>query len=54
VSNAFKYAFPDGETGKIQVQLDNRLDRYTIVVKDTGVGFPGDVDMASSDFKITF
>lgn len=44
VSNAFKHAFPDGKHGKIQVLLDNKLDRYTIVVKDTGIGIPDDVD----------
>ena len=37
VSNAFKHAFPDGKHGKIQVRLDNKLERYTIVVKDTGI-----------------
>jgi two-component sensor histidine kinase len=45
VSNAFKHGFPDGKSGKIQVHLDHKLDRYTLVVKDTGVGFPEDVDM---------
>jgi PAS domain S-box-containing protein len=45
VSNAFKHAFPDGKSGKIQVDLAHKLDRYTIMVKDTGVGFPSDFDM---------
>jgi PAS domain S-box-containing protein len=49
VSNAFKHAFPDGKSGKIQVHLDNKLDRHTIVVKDTGVGFPDDVDMGNTE-----
>ncbi|UCE40803.1 MAG: PAS domain S-box protein [Candidatus Aminicenantes bacterium] len=49
VSNAFKHAFPDGKTGKIQVYLNNKLDRYTVVVKDTGVGFPDDVDMNNTE-----
>jgi two-component sensor histidine kinase len=49
VSNAFKHAFPDGKSGKIQVHLTNKLDRYTIVVKDTGVGFPDDVDLENTE-----
>jgi PAS domain S-box-containing protein len=48
VSNSFKHAFPDGKSGKILVQLNNKLDRYTLVVKDTGVGFPDDVDMRNT------
>jgi len=49
VSNAFKHAFPDGNSGKIQVHLDNKLDKYTIVVKDTGAGFPDDVDLENTE-----
>jgi two-component sensor histidine kinase len=49
VSNAFKHGFPDGNSGKIQVHLDHKLDRYTLVVKDTGVGFPEDVAMNSTE-----
>jgi len=49
VSNAFKHAFPNGESGKIQVQLNNNLDRYTMVVRDTGVGFPDDVDTGNTE-----
>jgi len=49
VSNAFKHAFPDGKSGKIQVFLKNKLDRYTIQVKDTGVGFPADLDLGNTE-----
>ena len=49
VSNAFKHAFPDSKSGKIQVHLANKLDRYTIVVRDTGVGFSDDVDMGNTE-----
>ena len=44
-----KHAFPNGESGKIQVQLNNNLDRYTMVVRDTGVGFPDDVEMGNTE-----
>ncbi|GAG44973.1 unnamed protein product, partial [marine sediment metagenome] len=38
----------DGKSGKIQVRLANKLDKYTIVVKDNGVGFPDDVDLGNT------
>jgi PAS domain S-box-containing protein len=49
VSNAFKHAFPDGKQGKIQVHLDNKLETYTIMVKDTGIGIPDDVDTRNTE-----
>jgi PAS domain S-box-containing protein len=49
VSNAFKHAFPEGRAGKIQIVLKNKLDTYTIVVKDTGIGFPADVDLGNTE-----
>ena len=49
VSNAFKHAFPNDKAGKIQVHLDVKVDRYTIAVKDTGVGFPDDMDMRNTE-----
>jgi two-component sensor histidine kinase len=49
VSNAFKHAFPDCKSGKIQVHLDNKLDRYTMLVKDTGVGIPDDVELGNTE-----
>jgi PAS domain S-box-containing protein len=49
VSNAYKHAFPDGNTGQIQVSLHNRLDMYTMIVKDTGVGFPVDVSFGDTE-----
>jgi PAS domain S-box-containing protein len=48
VSNAFKHAFPDGKSGEIQIHLAKKLDRYTIMVKDTGVGIPKDVDLENT------
>ncbi len=50
VSNAFKHAFPNGKSGKIHVFLKNKLDNYTIMVKDTGVGLPAE---AGSDHSGT-
>ena len=49
VSNAFKHAFPDGKSGKIQIHLKNKLERYTIEVRDNGVGFPDNVDVRNTE-----
>jgi two-component sensor histidine kinase len=40
VSNAARYAFPDGRSGSIQVRLDAEGGRACLVVADDGVGFP--------------
>jgi PAS domain S-box-containing protein len=45
VSNCFKYAFPDGNGGDIEVGFTRDLeDRCTLKVKDNGVGMPADID----------
>lgn len=50
VSNAFKYAFPDGRTGEVYVRLEP-VDtvRYRLTVGDNGVGFPKDIDFRQTD-----
>ena len=46
VSNALKYAFPDGSTGDIHVQLfPDRDDQYVLIVEDNGVGLPSNIDV---------
>jgi two-component sensor histidine kinase/CheY-like chemotaxis protein len=40
LSNAFKYAFPDGRKGEIRVLLHQREGCITLAVKDNGVGLP--------------
>jgi len=50
VSNAFKYAFPEGHTGEIYVRLKPlEEEHYELVVGDTGVGFPKDLDFHETD-----
>ena len=46
VSNAIKYAFPNRLQGEIYIifTIDNE-DRYTLTVKDNGVGVPADLDI---------
>ncbi|HPI21982.1 MAG TPA: sensor histidine kinase, partial [Spirochaetota bacterium] len=50
ISNALKYAFPDGSRGAITVVL--RPDEgggYRLTVADDGVGLPDSVDIANID-----
>jgi two-component sensor histidine kinase len=39
ISNAMKYAFPDGRTGTIKVRLGRVGREWSIVIEDDGVGF---------------
>ena len=49
VSNALKYAFPDGRTGEIKVSLFTDQEKYILTVSDDGVGIPNEVDWENSD-----
>lgn len=45
VSNSLKHAFADGKKGEITVKMDaDRSGKYILVVRDTGVGFPEDLN----------
>jgi two-component sensor histidine kinase len=50
VTNALKYAFPDGREGHIDLELlpfdDNRI---RLTVRDDGVGFPAQIDVQTSE-----
>jgi two-component sensor histidine kinase/sensor domain CHASE-containing protein len=49
ITNAFKYAFPDGKAGEIKVELRTTGDRqYTITVRDNGIGLPEGMDIHST------
>jgi len=50
VTNALKYAFPDGRSGRIDVDLHPvGADRVRLTVRDNGVGIPAHVDVTTSD-----
>lgn len=42
ISNALKYAFPEGNTGKIQVDLKEEKGQLSLKVWDNGIGLPED------------
>jgi len=44
LTNAFKYAFPAGKTGSVEVRLEARGDRFVLTVSDDGIGPPPDFD----------
>jgi len=45
ISNSLKYAFPDGRTGEVRVELHEQPDHMArLVVADNGVGLRSDVD----------
>jgi len=49
VSNSLKYAFPNGKTGEIRVNLYGDVDgRTTMIVSDNGVGLPPETDLEMS------
>jgi PAS domain S-box-containing protein len=50
VTNALKYAFPNGRGGRIDIDLHPVSDdTVRLAVRDNGVGFPVDVDFETSD-----
>ena len=47
--NAIKYAFPDGRSGRIWLDVSNRADgRLSIALQDNGVGLPDGFDLTGS------
>ena len=47
LTNAFKYAFPDGRTGEVAVEMTESDGWYHLSVRDDGVGLPESVDLSS-------
>ena len=57
LTNSLKYAFPEGKTGQISVDLTSTPDKHIrLSVSDNGIGLPKDFDAAQSNslgLKIT-
>ena len=45
LTNAVKYAFPDGRNGTVRVALSEAAGRITLEISDDGVGFPAGFDL---------
>ena len=46
VTNSFKHAFPNNESGEICVELhQDRQEKVYITIKDNGIGIPPDIDL---------
>jgi len=45
ISNALKYAFPNGREGEISINFRRIGDEVELVVKDNGIGMPQDLDL---------
>jgi PAS domain S-box-containing protein len=50
VSNALKHAFPDGQSGTIEVEMQTVSEEgYRLIVRNDGVAFPAGVDFRNTD-----
>jgi len=47
VSNAIKYAFPNGNDGNITIQMHQKGENYVLSVEDDGVGFPQGINFSN-------
>ena len=45
-ANAMKYAYPEGESGKIYICFHKKGEKYILRIKDEGVGIPADLDIS--------
>ena len=49
VSNSLKYAFPSGGSGEIVVKLNVEDDNLKLVISDSGIGLPKDIDYRNTE-----
>jgi len=49
VTNSLKHAFPQGESGEINIKFYKQGIKNILEVKDNGVGFPEDIDYKNTD-----
>lgn len=49
ITNALKYAFPNGQPGILSIQVSDDIEKgYTIIIHDNGVGLPAGFDTVQS------
>jgi two-component sensor histidine kinase/PAS domain-containing protein len=49
LTNALKYAFPDGRSGNIHITLRAAAEQVTLSVRDTGIGVPAGFDFRNTE-----
>ncbi|MFC2061639.1 PAS domain S-box protein [Elusimicrobiota bacterium] len=49
VSNSIKYAFPENGKGEIFISFHVKNKENELIVKDNGIGIPGNVDLENTD-----
>ncbi|OPX57871.1 MAG: cyclic-di-GMP phosphodiesterase [Methanobacterium sp. PtaB.Bin024] len=49
VSNSLKHAFPDGREGVLELSLKKSNDKFELIVRDDGIGFPEELDYKNTD-----
>jgi two-component sensor histidine kinase/PAS domain-containing protein len=49
LTNALKYAFPDGRSGDIYIMLRAQAEYVRLSVRDTGIGIPAGVDFQKTE-----
>jgi PAS domain S-box-containing protein len=49
VSNAFKYAFPDGRAGRVVIRMIEEDQDIVIEIEDNGVGLPASIDYRNTE-----
>ena len=48
ITNAIKYAFPDGKTGKIVIDLQEINQQLQLTISDNGIGLPDNFENRNS------
>jgi PAS domain S-box-containing protein len=48
VSNALKYAFPEGRGGEVNISMTTTGEQFVLTVRDNGIGFPEVVDFQNT------
>lgn len=49
ITNALKYAFPNGKKGELTVSVDSVNEKVALTVQDNGIGIPKDFDWKNSN-----
>lgn len=48
ITNAFKYAFPGGQAGEIQLSIKKKENRVSLIVGDNGIGLSPELDFKNT------